>query len=559
MEIILALDIGSSSIRCTAYAIQDSTIRSTPVASSSTKARTVQPETGTIQLSYGTHTLQDKIDECVDKVLKKLNNARVVAVGFSTFVMNLIAVDKDGKVLGDRFTLSYACNTPMVAQECRRLREQLGRDRMDRLYQQTGTPIHSAYALAQLLALYNTCPIEELNRIHKWQSLASLCLSRWTGQVTLPISYSEASWTGLLNFRECAYDFDATELLPRGCLGTLPRLADFSEYINGIPETTTYGKSNRYWKLWPQLRDAKLFLGIGDGACANIGSKCSTTSRIAVTIGTSAAARICLAQGVGSLCLLPSVPSGLFCYRIDQNHILLGGALTDGGSVIEWVSELLNLDTGEAFVNCINKTQALVMSEYKELESSSSTVPPLGQKKVIAIPFLSGERSTGFRDGASAAIMGLTRNTTSAHLFKACLEGVSLRLRAIIELILQARESSEVPTTSMADDTLPCIVASGKSLEVNALWRQMVADSSGLKVLLDLDTTEGTSRGVARLVSIALTAEATGGPMILQEEQLSSSAKKMVPRPVAQAYLKSVAEAQTKFIDAMSPLWNCQN
>jgi hypothetical protein len=32
---------------------------------------------------------------------------------------------------------------------------------------------------------------ETLRRVHKWQTLVSLALARWTGQPFLPISYSE--------------------------------------------------------------------------------------------------------------------------------------------------------------------------------------------------------------------------------------------------------------------------------------------------------------------------------------------------------------------------------
>ena len=277
------------------------------------------------------------------------------------------------------------------------------------------------------------------------------------------------------------------------------------------------------------------------------------------------------------------VPSGLFCYRVDQNHVLVGGALTDGGSVMEWLSELLNLNTGEAFVDCINQTQALVTAEYKELVSSSllsasssssslsgtsspTTMPTQPQPSVVVIPYLSGERSTGFRDGASGAIMGLTRNTTSPHLLKACLEGICLRLRAILELIVQARESiyilstSEPPPPQQQEEAElppppPCIVASGKSLEVNAMWRQMLADCSGFKVMLDKETVEGTSRGAARLVAVALDAQAKGIPMVLEEEHLSS-VKTMKPRPKAEAHYHHAAQKQAQFINAMVPLWN---
>jgi gluconokinase len=342
-----------------------------------------------------------------------------------------------------------------------------------------------------------------------------------------------------LNFRDCAYEFAATELLPPGCQGTLPPLADFSDALPGIPEYVSGSQSNKYWSDWPELRDSPLFLGVGDGACANIGSKCSTASRIAVTIGTSAAARVCLHQGVGSSCSL-KVPSGLFCYRVDRSHVLLGGALTDGGSVIEWAATFLNLNTEEAFLDCVNKTEELAHADYSASSNNSHN-----HSSVTMIPFLSGERSTGFRDGATGAVMGLTRATSPAHFFKSCLESVSLRLRAILELIVEARDG----------DDPPCIVVSGKALESNALWRQMVADSSGLKVVLDNETHEGTSRGAARLVAGALDAKNEQGTSDLLCEEEIRDFVSSDPRPTACKYFDRAALAQERYIDALSPLF----
>jgi gluconokinase len=553
MDVILALDIGSSSIRCVAYSLTEGTssVSAVPGCSSSIPARSVRPNNGKIQWkSSDNETVLDKVDSCVDSVLKSLRknktSFRVVAVGFSSFVMNLIAVDADGNVLGDDLTMSYACNAPAVAKKCQAIRNELGPEGLEQLYQNTGAPIHSAYALPQLRELYQSRP-DQAQQIFKWQTIASLCLSQWSGTKTLPISYSEASWTGLLNFRDCAYDYTATELLPQGCLGTLPALADFTDSIPGIPEYASLDSkqhSNPYWSQWPELRGTPLFLGVGDGACANIGSKCSTASRIAVTIGTSAAARVCLRQGIG--CSI-QVPKGLFCYRVDQCHVLVGGALTDGGSVIEWAAELLNLSTEEAFLNCVNRIEQLSIIDYASSSSSSSS--SITDTGVTMIPFLSGERSTGYRDGATGAIMGLTRNTTPAHFFKACLESVSLRLRAILELIVQARGGEDEP---------PRIVASGKALESNALWRQMVADSSGLEVLLDLETVEGTSRGVARLVAVALAAAAANknektSDFLLEEEIQTCKSSK--PRARAHSYFNQAAKSQETFLDAMSPLY----
>ena len=129
------------------------------------------------------------------------------------------------------------------------------------------------------------------------------------------------------------------------------------------------------------------------------------------------------------------------------------------------------------------------------------------------------------------------------------MEGVSLRLRAVLNLILQARKES----ISLEDDknSQPRIVASGKSLEVNAMWRQMIADSSGLKVLLDRDTVEGTSRGVARLVASAL----SGGALLDEEEELGK-VKTSKPRAVAKEFFDRAAVRQEEFLDAITHLYS---
>ncbi|KAL7448183.1 hypothetical protein ACHAWC_000424 [Mediolabrus comicus] len=167
------------------------------------------------------------------------------------------------------------------------------------------------------------------------------------------------------------------KLLQKSCnnLNVLPPLSDFdAEDVprNGMYQHCYDGTNNIYWDRWPELRQCRFFLGIGDGAAANIGSKCGTRSpcnnekrRIAVTIGTSAAARLCLPHESDSNSSNQSdilVPFGLFCYRVDRSNILLGGALTDGGSVIEWACSLLNLQSPESFERCLEKEFACFLS-----------------------------------------------------------------------------------------------------------------------------------------------------------------------------------------------------
>lgn len=233
---------------------------------------------------------------------------------------------------------------------------------------------------------------ESIKALCNWKTVASICLSRWTGETRLPISYSEASWTGLLDFETCQYERTVLDLLPNACQNHLPDLSDFNELPLNLNEL------GKYWVRWPKLRNTRFFLGVGDGACANVGSGCTTVDQIACTVGTSAAARVCLELPIrAGLEKRFKVESGLFCYRINKTHVLIGGALTDGGSVVEWVRKLLRLSCSSDFQTLMADVKSLVESDYAKEKTHGCR----SGTDLTVVPFLSGERSTGFRTGAT--------------------------------------------------------------------------------------------------------------------------------------------------------------
>jgi gluconokinase len=174
----------------------------------------------------------------------------------------------------------------------------------------------------------------------------------------------------------------------------------------------------------------------------------------------------------------------------------------------------------------------------------------LSLSAVSLIPFLSGERSIGYRDGANFCVAGMTRNSTSAHFMKACLEGVILRLEAILRLLRQGLAAGK---------RQPRIVASGSALEKNALWRQMLADCTGQQVQMDTCTRESTSTGVATMVAVALAMErdmATESTPYLTRDDHTGQPVYSSPRlPITESYWAVALEDQENLIDAVSSLW----
>lgn len=127
-DVVFALDVGSSSLRCSAYRIDShGVVEPLEGCMGVRKIRAVQPNTGKILLetSQG-KCIFDEIDGAIDDALEGIRRLdgeyRVVGLGFSTFVMNFLAVDANGMPVGGEATISYACNTPEVSRECEALR-----------------------------------------------------------------------------------------------------------------------------------------------------------------------------------------------------------------------------------------------------------------------------------------------------------------------------------------------------------------------------------------------------------------------------------------------------
>ena len=379
--------------------------------------------------------------------------------------------------------------------------------------------------------------------------------------------------------------------------------------------TNTISNQNAYRERWPELYQdhVRFYLGEGDGACANVGSKCTSSNRIAMTIGTSAAVRVCIPMPI-----IPTstdisnnnsitdkdpetiISRGLFCYRINSEYVLVGGALTDGGSVVEWIQNLLQLHTspakssfdpnleGKEFLDldsCMKQVEQLMANTMESFMSTNENTDlsdhprssSISQPPLIVIPFLSGERSTGFRANATGCILGLTRQTTSAMFVKACLEGVVLRLHAIVSLLLPMIETSpskndeKISTYKDDNDHLNnndiVVVVSGTALEKNRTWRQMIADCTGYHVILDKEgRTESTSRGVARIITLSYLRDPTNMQKgvfqnVIQEEALVVE-ERTIPNNATRKissgrkrYWEGLGNIQEAFIDVVSSLW----
>ena len=437
-SLVLILDVGTSSLRAQ---IRDAEAGAIPDLDVRVPHRVSRSSDGRATLDAD--EILDGVALAVDQVLGRAGSLtqQVGGVAAATLVSNVLGVDSQGLPLTPVYT--YADTRSRADTE--ELRREV--DSQD-VHDRTGCLLHSSYLPARFRWLNRTQP-DLLGKVARWISIGEyLC---WHFFKSHGVSHSVASWSGLLNRRTLNWDEEWISSLPVEA-SQFSDLVDINQPLVGLVDP--------WAQRWPSLAKVPWFPAVGDGVAANLGSGCSGPQRLAVTIGTTAAVRAVLKGQVDS------VPPGLWSYCVDRHRSLLGGATSDGGSVYDWIGKTFKLP------------------DSNQLEEALARVKPASG--LVFLPFLSGERSPGWRDDARASFVGLTLATRPVEMLRAALEGVAYRLALIHELVS--------PHLSEGYQ----IHAGGAGLLASPVWLQILADVFGLPVTAAAEQ-ETTGRGVALL------------------------------------------------------------
>ncbi len=443
---VLAIDIGSSSVRAS---LHDS--RGRPIGDLVARQSWQLPIGADGSAQADADDILQMVITVIDEEAAKCGTyaQHIAGVGMSTLAGNIVGVDADGNAVTPLTT--YA--DTRASAETKALR---GLFDETAVHNRTGCRFHPAYLPARFLWMANEHP-EWLKAAERWVTIGEYVQLQLLGQANG--SYSMASWNGLLDLRKAQYDVDLLAALPVSETALLP-LADASAGARGL-------KSN-FADRWPALHDVPWFPPIGDGAAANIGSACTTDQRLAITIGTSSAVRIILKD------VPQQIPTGLWCYRIDSAHVLLGGALSEGGSVYAWMQSTLD------------------MAQIDDIDAALAEIAP-DSHGLTVLPLFRGERSPGYQADMRGSILGLSVTTKPIHLMRAGLEGVGYRIGQLVKLI----------APSLAPDAT--IIASGGAAMTSVVWGQILADVIGRPLAVS-QVAEASSRGVALATLRAISA-----------------------------------------------------
>lgn len=481
-HIILAVDIGTSSVKAGLYDHTATSIDGTHV-SVAHEQRVAND--GTVEEDV--ESIVEAVERAIDEVLKAADRQglNISAVAMDSMASTILAVDTDGRPLTPVFT--YA--DTRSARDVDQLRSELDEAEV---HQRTGTMQHTSYVPGRVRWLQRTQP-EVASEVARWLDVSTYLHTRWFGTQDVACSYSIASWNGLLNRHELQWDND---LLPHIGLKqqNLPRLAPYKESQSGL--------CAEFAERWPLLADVPFFPAVGDGAAVNVGTGCATPSQVALSVGTTSAMRVLTDQAS------PQVPKGLWAYRLGQELTLMGGAFSEGGLLLEWASNVLKLPP------------------LGELDSELEGRSP-DSHGLTVLPFLAGERATGWSTSATGVFEGIRTSTSAIDMVQAMMEAVSLRFALVAELLLPERPQDLV------------FVASGGAVRSSEWWLQTMANALDAPVVLN-EEEQGTSRGAAVLALHAL-----GEIDSLQTLQPEVSAR-YEPQPENVRVLREAMERQKK-------------
>lgn len=451
-----------------------------------------RPVITTASIGYELHTTSDggveiQAGDLFAAALQSLDQAHQAlsqlgrkpsAVAMCTFWHSFLGLDATGKPATPILHLLDTRSQPNA--------EQLKRDLDEKAFHlRVGTVFHPSYWPAKMLWLREQ-RAELFAASAHWMSFGEYLFAEFFGHAHA--SSSMLSATGLWNSNTQSYD---AELL--AYLHLRPeQLADLSR----LDQPAT-GLKAEYAARWPLFASIPWFPSIGDGAANNIGCGCDRPNEFALMVGTTGAMRAVFEQPH------VEIPEGLWCYRLDPKRFVLGGALSNGGKVFEWVMERFQIPA--------------------DWEQQLARAVP-GAHGLTVLPLFAGERSTKWRADARGAITGLNLNTTPVEILAASLESVALRFRLLYEILAERLGAPER------------VIATGEALRKSTVWTQMMADALGRPVVASLEK-ETSARGAAMLVL-----ERIGAVNHLSEIP-SATGDTYLPRPeYAETYARLLAQ-----------------
>lgn len=429
----IGVDIGTTNVKAVAFSDKGEIL-----ASAARSNRVLSPQSGWNEQEPD--AVFRNVSEVLGEVLhRQAATVKYQGIVFSSAMHGLAAFDEAGRPLCN-FMLWSDLRADAVAT---RLKQSgAGAE----IYARTGVPVHAMSPLCKLIWLRENRP-ELFQKTHKFLGIKDYVWYCLTGGYQCDLSVASA--TGLMNIH--SNDWDEMALALAGVRR------------EQLPELVGPGHRAAFAPNWKFAKNSPpLIIGASDGALANLGSGATDTGQVAVTIGTSAAIRMVTREPV----LDPGMRT--FCYRLDMQRCILGGASNNGANALEW------LRTGVF-------QSALDAGQFAGLASGA----PPGADGLFFLPYVLGERAPLYRADATGSFQGIHSGHGQAHFVRAVMEGVLFNLKVIAEALENYQSIRTLHAGGGFSQSLP--------------WVQMLADIFQKPVILHENDADASVLGAEML------------------------------------------------------------
>ncbi|HBM3604674.1 TPA: gluconokinase [Listeria innocua] len=432
---IMGVDIGTSSTKAVLF-----NERGEVICREATHYELVTDETGKAEESPT--EIFEAVITSIQGVMKNIDKTELRGISFSSAMHSLIMVGSDGELLTECITWADGRSSEAL--------ENIKRDNyLFQLYEATGTPIHPMSPFAKICWLKED-EAQLFHRAEKFVDIKSYILNRlfdvWVMDESL------ASGTGLYNILEHDWEFEAMEIV-KLTPDYLPKV---------VPETyQLHGVKKEYAELMGIPENLPFIVGGSDGALANIGIQATGRNDVTITVGTSGAVRKLTNE------FQVDSRGRTFCYGAGDGYFIAGGAVNNGGKVVEWGLQQFGSES------------EIMNRDFTSFIAHIDEVAP-GASGLLFQPYLLGERAPFWTNDIRGGFVGLTINHSKAHFVRAILEGIAFNLAEVYEAV------------AAPDDII--YVTGG--ISGHEAWCRLLADILNREVRVP-HTIEGSSLGAA--------------------------------------------------------------
>src|SRR5579862_857388 len=306
----------------------------------------------------------------VENILRDLSPHIPRLCSFSSAMHSLIAVNKEGIPI-----------SPSIIWADNRAKDIAARihssNQAQTYYNITGLPVHAMSPFCKLQWLKEN-RTEIFDNAFKFIGIKEYIFLKLFGIYVIDASMAAA--TGLMNRKTIQWD-----------PWILEQIGVKEQRLSDIVEIQKIFTSP---DIFSSLQNVPFVIGGSDGAMANIGAN-EEEGSLVITVGTSSAARLIIDQ--------PQIDPQMrtFCYYLDKQHWLVGGASNNGGIILQWLKEDFFKSSGD-------------VNDFSNL---ASTIEP-GANGLIFLPYLLGERAPIWDSKARGLLFGLRIEHGQADLVR---------------------------------------------------------------------------------------------------------------------------------------------